>query len=672
MLFIVLYTLQTSVGAKTEAAATEPSTDARLRAVRTGDTVYQMPTYTTKAQWETRKADLRRHILVSAGLWPTPPSTPLNPHIFGRITRDGYTVERVYFESFPGFYVTGNLYRPTDGKPRHPGVLCPHGHWEQGRLADGELGSTPARCINLARQGYVAFSYDMVGYNDSLQLTHQTDGPREQLWGISLLGIQLMNSIRSIEFLRSLPDVDPDRIACTGESGGGTQTFLLTAVDDRVKVSAPVNMISAHFQGGCLCENSPGLRVDTFNVEIAAMMAPRPMLMVSATGDWTADTPRVEYPAVRSVFALYGAEDALAQKQIDAPHNYNKASREAVYAWFARWLQGAPPDAAPKEQPYKMEPVQDLRVFPDGKLPEGTATGAAVIESMIAAAKQNLEALRPRSHADLARLRELIGEGLKHTLCVAAPSPSQVACQMHEEVRGPRFTATRLVIWRPSVGDRIPGALYRPTPGRRVTSATLLIDPSTPCGASGGDLASPSPMVAALLRRGHTVLCIDPFLTGSARPADWQGRPQARFFLTFNRSDTAERVQDILTALAYLKGTIGDREPNLVGQGEAGIWCLLAAALRPGLRRVAVDARGIDTSNDESFLGDLFVPGLRRVGDVRMAAALCAPSALMIHNTQGRFGAQWAEEAYLAAGTPHQLRIENRLHTPESVADWVR
>ena len=202
----------------------------------------------------------------------------------------------------------------------------------------------PGRAINLARQGFVVFTYDAIGYNDSRQLPHTFDGRRERLWGLSLGGLQLWNSIRSIDFLETLPEVRRDAIGATGESGGGTQTFLLSAVDPRIQVAAPVNMISLQMQGGCLCENLPGLRLDTTNVEIAATIAPRPLLMVAATGDWTRATLREEYPAMRRIYGLLDAASRVEAVQFDAPHNYNRDSREAVYAWMARWLQHAPAD----------------------------------------------------------------------------------------------------------------------------------------------------------------------------------------------------------------------------------------------------------------------------------------------------------------------------------------
>ena len=163
------------------------------------------------------------------------------------------------------------------------------------------------RAINLARQGYVVFAYDMVGYNDTIQTPHIFGNPREQLWGFGPLGLQLWNSIRAVDFVSSLPDVDAARLGATAASGGATQIFLLTAVDDRIKVAVPVNMVSAIMQGGSPCENAPGLRFDTFNVDFARMIAPRPLLMVSASGDWTHNNLVEEVPAVKRTYELYDA-----------------------------------------------------------------------------------------------------------------------------------------------------------------------------------------------------------------------------------------------------------------------------------------------------------------------------------------------------------------------------
>ncbi|MCP5114302.1 MAG: hypothetical protein GY953_26020, partial [bacterium] len=208
---------------------------------------------------------------------------------------------KVYLETLPGYYLAGNLYRPTVRNGRHPAVLKPHGHWAYGRLEHQPLNSTLTLGSNLARQGFVVFAYDRVGYTDTVQTPHKFDGKPEQLWMFHPLGLQTWNSIRALDFLESLPDVDPKRLSITGASGGGTQTFVLAALDDRIQASAPVNMVSAIMQGGCVCENAPGLRVGTFNVEFAAMMAPRPMLVVASTQDWTQNVPREEYPDIKKI-----------------------------------------------------------------------------------------------------------------------------------------------------------------------------------------------------------------------------------------------------------------------------------------------------------------------------------------------------------------------------------
>src|SRR3954467_15089032 len=373
---------------------------------RTLDDRFAAPDFVSADAWNSRAAYLRDHVLASAGLLPLPEKTPLRPAIFGEVRRSDYSVSKVYFESLPGFFITGNLYRPLGDGP-FPAILSPHGHWAYGRLENTDVNSAPGRAINLARQGYVVFTYDMVGYNDSQQVPHTFSGQREYLWGLSLSGLQLWDSIRALDFLESLPYVRRDAIGMTGESGGGTQTFLASAVDRRIAVSVPVNMISLHMQGGCLCENPPGLRLETTNVEIAATIAPRPLLMISATGDWTNETLESEYPAVRGIYNLLDAPDHVRAVRITAEHNYNKESREAMYAWMARWLQHAPEDAHPSERSFTVEPLQNLLVFYQRALPSNAVDVAGLTAEWIEGAKRQLAAAAPDAFA--ATLRHALG-----------------------------------------------------------------------------------------------------------------------------------------------------------------------------------------------------------------------------------------------------------------------
>jgi len=302
--------------------------------------------YANAEGWNVRAENIRLCILKGAELLPLPKRTPLQPilpPIEERRRRDGYSVENVAFESIPGFWVTGNLYRPLGRKPPHAGVLCPHGHFPpEGEFGGGRFNPDfQIRCASLARMGAVVFAYDMVGWGESNQVKHKVP---------HALTLQLWNSMRAMDFLLSLKTdagktmVNPERIGVTGASGGGTQTFLLTAVDPRVTASAPVVMVSAHFFGGCVCES--GLPIhksrmhETNNVEIAALAAPRSMLLVSDGGDWTQNNPSVEFPYIRRVYELLGVKNRVRLVHLPGEkHDYGYSKRAAVYPFFAKVLK---------------------------------------------------------------------------------------------------------------------------------------------------------------------------------------------------------------------------------------------------------------------------------------------------------------------------------------------
>jgi dienelactone hydrolase len=513
------------------------------------------------AEWRGRAAWLREHVLWSAGLLPLPEKTPLDARVFDRHARDDYSVSKVYFESLPGFFVTGNLYQPSGAGP-FPAILLPHGHWAYGRLESSENASFPGAAIGLARQGFVVFSYDLVGYDDSRQLEHRLfDSRRARLWGLHVAGLQLWNGIRALDFLESLPQVDRSRIGATGASGGGSQTFLLAAVDERIKVAAPVNMISLHMQGGCPCENPPGLRLDTDNVELAATVAPRPLLMVSATGDWTRDTLRLEYPAMQRYFALHGAPERVHAVQFDAPHNFNRQSREAVYAWMARWLQGAPADARVEEKPFTPEPLHRLLVFYGRALPENAVTPDQLTEQWIAAAQRQLASAVPA----------VLRSALLHSL-----------------------------------------SLQPPAPARRLSGR-----PAVVLASSDEELAR------ALKRAGLEVrpVAFTPFDTDAAAKVDQ--------FETYNRTPAGQRVADIANALRQAPRAI------LIADGDAALPALLAQALVP-VERAIVDVDGFDTSSDDAFVERLYIPGLRRAGDLETALR-GAGTSIVIHGAGTSF-----------------------------------
>jgi len=308
--------------------------------------------YSDKKSWQKHAQEIRQGILDGAELSNYEFKKPTNISIHSKKTLNGYSVENVSFQSIEGIYVTGNLYRPADSnglmsKGKTAGILCPHGHGADPRFA----AYTQQRCATLARMGAVVFAYDMIGFGDSKQSDHKIE---------KALKIQIINSKSALDFLIDLPNIDKNRIGITGESGGGTQTFLLAAIDDRIKVSVPVVMVSGYFFGGCTCESGMPIHKrpshQTSNVEIAAIFAPKPLLLISDGGDWTVNTPTMEYPYIKNVYSFFGAENKVENFHLaNEKHDYGPSKRQAAYSFLAKYLK-----------------LDIQKVMADGKIDEST------------------------------------------------------------------------------------------------------------------------------------------------------------------------------------------------------------------------------------------------------------------------------------------------------------
>ena len=289
--------------------------------------------YHNTTEWEARKKELRSCMFETLELSPLPAKPSGAPIVTPWRKMDGYEVQNVAIEILPGVYVNGSLYRPLKIRGKIPAILNPDGHWEKQRYRP----DCQIRCAAEARMGAMAFNYDMFGWGESL-LQFKSEDHRTPL----SMSLQILASLRIIDYLSSLKETDKNRIAITGGSGGGTQTVLVTALDDRIKVSVPVVAVSAYFYGGCPCESGRPIRLcagGTNNVELAAMAAPRPQLLISDGKDWTNRMPVHDFPYLQHVYAMYGDSGKVENVHLpDEGHDYGPSKRTAMYKFMARHL----------------------------------------------------------------------------------------------------------------------------------------------------------------------------------------------------------------------------------------------------------------------------------------------------------------------------------------------
>jgi dienelactone hydrolase len=638
------------------------STDERLHVVHDVDhPVMFEPHYATKEQWEKRARELREQILVAEGLWPMPAPTPLNAVIHGKIARDGYSIEKVFFASMPGHYVSGNLYRPTGKSGKLPAVLCPHGHWKNGRLMENpdkevlaqlEMGGEKtingahyplqARCAMLARMGCIVFMYDMVGVADSKPIEHRTGftDVEATLRLQSFMGLQTWNSIRCVDFVLSLPEVDPARIGCTGASGGGTQTMILSAIDNRIAVSVPAVMVSESMQGGCICENAPLLRVDTNNAEFAALFAPKPLGMTSAN-DWTREIETLGFPEIRRIYKLYDTKKFAASEQVAAwhrsfPHNYNQVSRELMYNWVNKYLKLGEHDPV-VEKPFVPVPPAELSVY-DAKHPRPTDAleAPALRKEMTAASDAQMAELAKNP----AEYRRVVGTALRVMVGDKLPLPADV---LIGDDRGPatlggEYALLKGTIRRKDGVSRVPCIALLP-PG---WDGTVVVWAHPDGKASLFDATgTPAPAARSILNEKTAIFAPDLFFTGellgpsgTATPAQgkYAGFTYPGYHYGYNRSVIANRASDLLSVIAEARGWTGTKSVRLVAFGKIGPAALLARALAgEAVERASIDLNHFDFA-DVHDADEMMLPGALKYGGIRGIIPLCHSGTTVLWN----------------------------------------
>ncbi len=647
----------------------EPIADPRRLTVRTRNEGANFQPPLTKQEWLDRAAHVREQMWISLGLWPAFPKTDMHPRVFGKIERDGYTIEKVVLETLPGFTLSGNLYRPTGKSGKLPLVLCPHGHWTDGRVNP----SVQARCVWWAKQlGCVVFMYDMVGYNDSKEFGHAFLNDRLKRWGLSLFTLQTWNSIRALDWATTLPDVDPARVGCTGESGGGTQTFVLTALDQRIKVSAPVVMVSHKMQGGCLCENCAGLRIGTDNVEIAALTAPRPLKLVGAD-DWTDQTMTVEYPTLKKIYGLMGATDRISADKFNFEHNYNETTRNAVYAFMGRWLVGIEDAASTREGKPKIEEPETLQVYSEEDPAPDTTKNAAQLETdLVATMTHSLEALAPGTNAiTWEASRNLLFKSLKTRVGLVEPAAFDLRATETRHTSHKGVSVVHSTVSRVGAGENV--AVVRLVPSKPTGRATLVFNTRGKAGLVNAD-GSFNPVAKALLDRGQTVVGFDPLFAGESfdSRAPMSKRPVVQHTECYNKTVAADQAQDLATVLSWMRTRHELRELHLVALGEGAPLALLARPALSGLGRTLIDLNGFDYGDGSATVPtSLDLPGVLQFGGLKAAAALTSPAPLWVVHAPRGFDQSWPLRSYGLGDAGTMFKLSENGPDADSIARWI-
>jgi len=621
------------------------------------------------ADIEARRSYIRKQFLATLG--ELPDRTPLNARTVGAIERADYRIEKIIFQSQPGFFVTANLYLPKRGTPPYPAVLYPLGHERGGKsypVWQQMLGS-------LATKGFVALTWDPVGQGERVQLwdpafgdrrlsgstmEHTIIGAQCLLAGDNLARYTIWDGMRALDYLASRPEVDPKRIACSGNSGGGTHTAYLSALDDRIQVAAPscyltswrklLVTIGPQDAEQCL---PPWLEYELDHPDFVIAFAPKPYLILSAIRDFFSITgARETFEEARKIYGALGAGEKLHMVDADDGHGYSKPRRLAAYKWFARWLKGAE-DEAPEPE-IEIATREELNCTATGQVV--TSLGGEMVYTMNRRrAERAIAARRPFSTSELAR-----------TIGLEAPRGEAVARPYGAIDRDGYRIEKWVLLSEPELP--LPALLYLPAGGGKRPAVVL---------ADGRGKSAADAEAGELAKAGAVVLSVDLRGLGETRSAaatkggEWNrllgDYDNAMTGLLTGRPLVGLRVQDIQHALGFL-----EKRPEVdparlygIGRGTAAVPMLHAAALDARLKRLTLDGmlvsyRAVVEAKVHQGVFENLVRGVLRAYDLPDLAASLAPRPVWLVDAADPLGRPLAraevEREYRAAKGLRLLR----------------
>jgi dienelactone hydrolase len=594
----------------------------------------------TLKEWQDRRSLLRQSMFAAMGPFPDKPCE-LSPRIAGTLKRTGYRIERILFTSRPGVLVSASAYVPEPLKGKAPAVLVVHGHWAGARRDP----VVQARCLGLVKLGFFVLAVDAFSAGERHPASAGYHGALlgSTLWpaGQTLLGLQVYDNRRAVDYLVSRPEVDGDRLGITGASGGGNQTMYAGALDERFKAVVPVCSVGTYqsylHAACCVCELLPGALRFTEEGDVLGLVAPRALMVINATKDsfqFSVGEAKKSLERARAIFKLYDKSDKVLHVPFESPHAYNQAMREAMYGWMTKWLKEEGTGKPIPEPKHEIEKKEDLACFPEGKRPVGFLFPPTL------AAQQAKRLLAPFTsgkldHKEAWEAKAALMRADLESVLGSLPKESKPTGKMgkSEAKDGVRTTPLTLAV-EPGL-DLAVQIRFKAGGFGKVPACVLL-------HLDGKAKALEHPLAAALMDKGWVLYAPDLRATGEAKPAKDGIRTapdhnSTEHALWIGRPLLGQWVADVRAVLGFMAAQPGLRPGRLavVGLGQAGVVAITAAALL-GDRLSSVAVLDMPTSYltrsaypDGTRMG-LLVPGILRVGDIPHLAAVFAPGKLLV------------------------------------------
>jgi cephalosporin-C deacetylase-like acetyl esterase len=625
----------------------------------------------TRADAEARKKQVREKLLTLIGGLPDYRG-PLNVKQHGTVDRGDYRIEKIVYDSLPGFHVTADVYVPTKGTKPFPAILMPVGHGRDGK------GGSQQVAIGLALKGFIALAYDPIGQGERLQYydpesgnskvggatdEHSHANGHTMLIGDSVARYRIWDGIRGIDYLVSRGDVDASRIGCTGCSGGGTLTTYISALDDRVKAAAPACYITSWRELLTALGPQDGEQVfpnflrENFDMaDFIEVFAPKPWLMVNTINDFfPLEGARQTYEEARNWYSIYGAEERIGWHIGPGGHGWPKPSREAIYRWFIRWLKNGEGDA--NEPAYKLNEPDVLLVTQTGQVADSLGG-----ETVFTLNRKRAADLMPRTALDA---NAIAGAARELAAIEVQPGTAPPKVTVHRNIPASGYRI-ELLSFEVTPGVHIPGMIAIPD-GSGLKTAVLLVSPQpkSEIAAAGADFDS-------LAQSGHIVLAISPRgipESGAAGRASVLGNYGAAMrSAVVGKTLVGMRTDDILHAVSYLTLRADVKKDGLVafGQGVLGAPLLHAALLDKRIHEVIVQDTiasyrlAVDRPLHRN-LYDVAIPGVLRRYDLDHILGVVSPTAVTVLNPVDAYGNPLRLDALRKqfAAASH-VRFENR------------